>query len=117
MTILTPLLLKSNLIIPIAQLKAYFESFGPVREVKVMRNKRTKMPKGYGFVIFKNDKIFHRIKNMNHILNGRTLDINVGCKKENAPNIVSGRQRKIVYVGGVAQSVTESEFKLLKLPF
>lgn len=80
-----------------------------------MRDKKTKMPKGYGFVIFKNDKTFNRIKSKNHVLNGRTLDINIGCKKKNAPDIVEGRQRKIVYVGGVPQSVTESKSNLEKL--
>ena len=72
-----------------------------------MKDKKTKMPKGYGFVVFKSDKTFQRIKSMTHVLNGRTLDINIGCKKENAPEMIEQRKRKMIYVGGVPQAVTE----------
>lgn len=49
---------------------------------------------------------------MVHVLNGRTLDLNVGCKKSADPEMVIGRQKKIVYVGGVAQDVTEGNWAL-----
>ena len=75
-----------------------------------MKDKRTKMPKGYGFVIFKNMKTFERIKNLKHVLNGRTLDINIGCKKEANPEMVENRQKKMVYVGGVPKECTECKF-------
>jgi heterogeneous nuclear ribonucleoprotein A1/A3 len=83
--------MKNPLTTCLGQLKAYFEAFGKVKEVKVMKDKRTKMPKGYGFVIFKNMKTFERIKDLKHLLNGRTLDINIGCKKEANPEMVENR--------------------------
>jgi heterogeneous nuclear ribonucleoprotein A1/A3 len=82
-----------------------------VQEVKIMKDKKTKMPKGYGFVIFKSYKTYERIKDMPHSLNGRTLDINVGCKKENDPQMIENRRKKMVYVGGVPLDVTEGKPK------
>jgi hypothetical protein len=54
---------------------------------------------------------------MVHVLNGRTLDLNVGCKKSTDPEMVIGRQKKMVYVGGVSQEVTEGKFSQLPLNF
>lgn len=96
-------------------MKAYFESFGKVKEVKIMKDKKTKMPKGYGFVVFKSDSTYQRIKDIKHTLNGRTLDINVGCKKEEAPVMIEERKRKMVYVGGVSQAVTECKLKICQI--
>jgi hypothetical protein len=75
----------------VAELKAYFEAFGKVKEVKIIKEKKTNVAKGYGFVFFKCEKTFDRIKDMVHVLNGRTLDLNVGCKKSTDPEMVIGR--------------------------
>lgn len=97
----------SNTANSLAELKAYFEAFGKVKEVKIIKEKKLNLAKGYGFVVFKCDKTFDRIKDMVHVLRGRTLDLNVACKKSDDPDMVLGRQKKIAYVGGVAQEVTE----------
>lgn len=94
-------------------MKAYFETFGKVKEIKIIKEKKTNVSKGYGFVMFKCEKTYERIKDMVHVLNGRTLDLNVGCKKSADPEMVIGRQKKIVYVGGVSQEVTEGNLSRL----
>ena len=39
----------------LAELKAYFEAFGKVKEIKVIKEKKTNVSKGYGFVMFKSE--------------------------------------------------------------
>jgi heterogeneous nuclear ribonucleoprotein A1/A3 len=59
-----------------------------------MKDKKSRLPKGFGFVVFKSDKVLNKIKNINHVLNGRTLDINVACKKDEDPQMVKNRRQE-----------------------
>lgn len=77
-----------------------------------MKDKKTKIPKGYGFLVFQSDKTYERILSLVHTLNGRTLDLNVACKKENDPEMIEKRKKKIVYVGGVSKDVTQGKLLL-----
>lgn len=80
-----------------------------MKDAKIIKEKKTQIAKGYGFVVFGCEKTYERIKDMVHVLNGRTLDLNVGCKKSTDPEMVMGRQKKMVYVGGLSQEVTEGK--------
>lgn len=67
-------------------LKEYCEQFGEVIEALIMREKESKMSKGYGFVIFKFDKTVNEIinygKTIGHQLNGKVFECKAAIKKE-----------------------------------
>lgn len=89
------------------QLYDYFSTYGEVEAVKIIYNKKTKNSKGYGFVTLASERTFERIKSITHIIEGRTLDLNVGCKKSEAPEDVTNRFKRIVYVNGLPEGLSD----------
>lgn len=85
----------------------YFSTFGDVIQTKVIYNKKTKNSKGYGFVTITSMQVFERIKSMTHKLAGRTLDINIGCKKSEAPSEIKNRAKRTVYVNGLPEGLPD----------
>jgi len=57
------------------------------------------MSKGYGFVTLESERLFERLKTRVHKLNGRTLDINIACKKSEAPKDLINRAQRTLYIG------------------
>lgn len=85
----------------------YFSTFGEVEKAKIIYNKKTKNSKGYGFVTLSSIRVFERIKGIPHILEGRTLDLNIGCKKSEAPKDIVDRFKRIVYVNGLPEGFSD----------
>ena len=57
-----------------------------------------------------NRREFERIKALKHELNGRTLDLNIGCKKSEVPAEVHQVIKRKVFVSGVPSSTSDGEF-------
>lgn len=78
-------------------------------QAKVIYNKKTKNSKGYGFVTLTSIQLFERIKHMTHKLDGRCLDINIGCKKSEAPKEVKSRSKRTIFVNGLPEGLSDSK--------
>lgn len=58
------------------QLICYFEKYGKVNSAEIMRDKVTGDPRGFGFVLFKDDETIDEImKNRSHEIDNKMVDV------------------------------------------
>nr|GMD56100.1 heterogeneous nuclear ribonucleoprotein 1-like [Ipomoea batatas]GME13376.1 heterogeneous nuclear ribonucleoprotein 1-like [Ipomoea batatas] len=102
-------------------LKEYFSSYGDVVEAVIMRDRNTGRARGFGFVVFADLAVAERVVKEKHMIDGRTVEAKKAVPKDdqnimnrNNGNIQGspgpGRTKKI-FVGGLASTITESDFK------
>ncbi|GAB2284747.1 hypothetical protein Dimus_019201 [Dionaea muscipula] len=104
------------------RLKEYFEQYGEVVEAMIMRDRITGRARGFGFVIFIDPVIAERVVMDKHMIDGRTVEAKKAVPREdqhilsrNNSMIIQGSpgrgRTKKIFVGGLASTVTESDFK------
>ncbi|GMI76236.1 hypothetical protein like AT3G07810 [Hibiscus trionum] len=103
------------------RLKEYFSSFGEVVEAMIMRDRTTGRARGFGFIVFADSAVAERVIKEKHNIDGRMVEAKKAVPRDDQ-NIMSrstsgiygspgpGSTRKI-FVGGLASTVTESDFK------
>ncbi|KAL0536831.1 hypothetical protein IC582_025793 [Cucumis melo] len=103
------------------RLKEYFNAYGDVVEAVIMKDRTTGRGRGFGFIVFADPSVADRVIREKHNIDGRMVEAKRAVPR-NDQNIVGrtsgsinvspgpGRTRKI-FVGGLASTVTESEFK------
>eukprot|EP00029_Vermamoeba_vermiformis_P005305 TRINITY_DN1804_c0_g1_i1.p1 TRINITY_DN1804_c0_g1~~TRINITY_DN1804_c0_g1_i1.p1 ORF type:complete len:293 (-),score=69.65 TRINITY_DN1804_c0_g1_i1:110-988(-) len=87
-------------------LRAYFEQFGDIREVIIMRDKLSGRSRGFGFVSFVNKDAVDSATQQDHVLDGR----NIEAKRAIPKGEITVKTKKI-FVGGVPSSVSDDEFR------
>ncbi|KAK3051353.1 hypothetical protein LTR09_007376 [Extremus antarcticus] len=86
-------------------LKDYFSQYGDVVDCQVMRDGATGRSRGFGFLTFKDPKTVNIVMVKEHFLDGKLID-----PKRAIPREEQERTAKI-FVGGVSQECTDSEFR------
>ncbi|VFQ82508.1 unnamed protein product [Cuscuta campestris] len=103
------------------RLKEYFGSYGEVVEAVIMRDRNTGRARGFGFVVFTDSAVAERVIKEKHMIDGRTVEAKKAVPRDDQNTISRnnssiqgssgpGRTKKI-FVGGLASTVTESDFK------
>ncbi|XVF77289.1 hypothetical protein PTKIN_Ptkin14bG0030900 [Pterospermum kingtungense] len=103
------------------RLKDYFSNYGEVVEAMIMRDRVTGRARGFGFVVFADPAVAERVIMDKHMIDGRTVEAKKAVPRDDQHilnrNISSitgspgpGRTKKI-FVGGLASTVTEGDFK------
>ncbi|PIN01159.1 RNA-binding protein musashi/mRNA cleavage and polyadenylation factor I complex, subunit HRP1 [Handroanthus impetiginosus] len=103
------------------RLKEYFQTFGEVVEAVIMKDRTTGRARGFGFVVFANASVAERVVRERHIIDGRTVEAKKAVPREDHQNFnrnngsIQGSpgpaRTKKIFVGGLASTVTESDFK------
>ncbi|KAK9924390.1 hypothetical protein M0R45_032759 [Rubus argutus] len=103
------------------RLKEYFSTFGEVVEAVIMKDRTTGRARGFGFVVFADPTVADTVIMEKHNIDGRMVEAKKAVPRDDQ-NILSrssvsihgspgpARTRKI-FVGGLASTVTESDFK------
>lgn len=103
------------------RLKEYFGAYGEVVEAIIMKDRTTGRARGFGFVVFADPAVAERVIKDKHSIDGRMVEAKKAVPRDDQ-NILSrnsssvhsspgpGRTKKI-FVGGLASTVTESDFK------
>ncbi|KAL5581715.1 hypothetical protein UlMin_014157 [Ulmus minor] len=103
------------------RLKEYFGAYGEVIEAVIMKDRNTGRARGFGFVVFADPSVADRVIKEKHNIDGRTVEAKKAVPRDEQNTLSRtsgsiqgspgpGRTRKI-FVGGLASSVTESDFK------
>ncbi|XP_041028440.1 heterogeneous nuclear ribonucleoprotein 1-like isoform X2 [Juglans microcarpa x Juglans regia] len=103
------------------RLKEYFQSFGAVVEAVIMKDRATGRARGFGFVVFADPAVAERVVMEKHVIDGRTVEAKKAVPRDDQ-NILSRNngsvhgspgpaRTKKIFVGGLASTVTENDFK------
>uniref|UniRef100_A0A5B6Z1R4 RRM domain-containing protein n=1 Tax=Davidia involucrata TaxID=16924 RepID=A0A5B6Z1R4_DAVIN len=103
------------------RLKDYFSSYGEVLEAVIMKDRTTGRARGFGFVVFADPAVAERVIKEKHNIDGRMVEAKKAVPRDDQNTLSRssssiqgspgpGRTRKI-FVGGLASTVTESDFK------
>lgn len=103
-------------------LREYFQAFGEVVEAVIMKDRATGRARGFGFIVFADPAVAERVVMEKHLIDGRNVDAKKAFPKEdqnilnrnNGSNIhgsPSPARTKKIFVGGLASTVTDTDFK------
>uniref|UniRef100_A0A5B6Z095 RRM domain-containing protein n=2 Tax=Davidia involucrata TaxID=16924 RepID=A0A5B6Z095_DAVIN len=103
------------------RLKEYFSTYGEVVEAVIMKDRTTGRARGFGFVVFADPAVAERVIKEKHNIDGRMVEAKKAVPRDDQNTLSRssssiqgspgpGRTRKI-FVGGLASTVTESDFK------
>ncbi|XP_059438294.1 heterogeneous nuclear ribonucleoprotein 1-like isoform X2 [Corylus avellana] len=103
------------------RLREYFQSFGVVVEAVIMKDRATGRARGFGFVVFADPAVAERVVMEKHVIDGRTVEAKKAVPRDDQ-NILNRNNSSIhgspgpartkkIFVGGLASTVTESDFK------
>ncbi|KAL5700199.1 hypothetical protein ACHQM5_025677 [Ranunculus cassubicifolius] len=103
------------------RLKEYFQSYGDVVEAVIMKDRTTGRARGFGFVVFADPAVAERVVMEKHQIDGRTVEAKKAVPRDDqhilnrSSNSIHGSpgptRTKKIFVGGLASTVTESDFK------
>lgn len=105
------------------RLKDYFKAFGDVVDAVVMKDRATGRARGFGFVEFADASVAEKVINEKHTLDGRTVEVKKAVRREEhqshprssnttgGPPFGNTPRSKKIFVGGLASTVTEDDFK------
>ncbi|KAH7301622.1 hypothetical protein KP509_23G034800 [Ceratopteris richardii] len=106
------------------KLKEYFQAFGEVIEVAIMKDRATGRARGFGFVIFADPSVVDKVVLNKHNIDGRMVEAKKAVPREEQQSVnrnnsgnsgafspSSIARTKKIFVGGLASSVTESDFR------
>lgn len=104
------------------RLREYFQTFGEVVEAVIMKDRATGRARGFGFVVFASASVAEIVVKERHIIDGRTVEAKKAVPRDDHQNFnrnnggsIQGSpgpvRTKKIFVGGLASSVAESDFK------
>ncbi|CAF2142783.1 unnamed protein product [Brassica napus] len=104
------------------RLREYFQSFGEVLEAVIMKDRATGRARGFGFLVFSDPIVAERVVLLRHVIDGKLVEAKKAVPRDdhlvlNKSNNTSLQgspgpaNSKKIFVGGLASSVTEAEFK------
>ncbi|GLT31948.1 hypothetical protein SLA2020_066470 [Shorea laevis] len=92
-----------------AQFLKHFGKYGEITDSVIMKDRKTGMPRGFGFVTYADPSVVDRVIEDTHVINGKQVEI-----KRTIPKGAVGSKdfkTKKIFVGGIPSTVSEDEFK------
>lgn len=102
-------------------LKEYFSAYGEVLEAVIMKDRTTGRARGFGFIVFSDPTVADRVIKEKHNIDGRMVEAKKAVPRDDQSTMsrssssIQGspgpRRTRKIFVGGLASTVTESDFK------
>lgn len=103
------------------RLREYFQTFGDIVEAVIMKDRTTGRARGFGFVVFSDPAVAERVVKDKHMIDGRTVEAKKAVPRDDQQILnrsngsIQGSpgpaRTKKIFVGGLASTVTENDFK------
>ncbi|KAL4185362.1 hypothetical protein AMTRI_Chr10g230310 [Amborella trichopoda] len=103
------------------RLKEYFKTYGEIVEAVIMKDRTTGRARGFGFVVFSDPAVADRVVLEKHTIDGRTVEAKKAVPRDDQQilnrnsNSIHGSpspaRTKKIFVGGLASTVTENDFR------
>ncbi|KAI4983899.1 hypothetical protein ZWY2020_025765 [Hordeum vulgare] len=88
----------------------HFGKYGAITDSVIMKDKHTKMPRGFGFVTFSDPSVIDKVLEDEHNIDGRTVLKSKGQSREEMSSKDGPKTRKI-FVGGLPSTLTEDDLR------
>ncbi|ODV96258.1 hypothetical protein PACTADRAFT_16401 [Pachysolen tannophilus NRRL Y-2460] len=85
-------------------LRNYFEKYGEIIDLTIMKDTNTGKSRGFGFLTFKDSSSVDEVVKSSHVLDGKLIDPKRAIPKEEQEK--TGK----IFVGGIAPEVNEKDF-------
>ncbi|XP_062178902.1 heterogeneous nuclear ribonucleoprotein 1-like isoform X2 [Phragmites australis] len=90
----------------------HFQKYGAITDSVIMKDKHTRMPRGFGFVTFSDPSVIDRVLEDEHVIDGRTVEVKRTVPREEMSSKDShGPKTRKIFVGGIPPSLTEDKLK------
>lgn len=97
------------------KLKEHFSTYGEIVEAVIMKDRATGRARGFGFVVFADPAVADRALLDKHTIDGRVVESKKAVPRDEQQNSsrtsMGGPRTKKIFVGGLAATVTEDDFK------
>lgn len=88
----------------------YFINFGALQDCVIQKHKKTKLSRGYGFVIFeRKEDAYNCVKYQNHFIIGRKISCSIAKNKGEAINEIFQKQFNKLFIGGISSTINEEQ--------
>lgn len=85
-------------------LRNYFSTYGEVKEVKIIGEKQ-KRSRGFGFVLFRAMKTFHKVMEKKHVIDGREVDCNLAVYSNETKDEAAMKNEKKIFIKKVPPEI------------
>lgn len=92
-------------------LQAYFEQFGKVAKLVLLRDRITGISKGYAFITIEGKEAADAVLRQKNYICGRRVEVQNASKKNEKHIVDEKRKRKRIFVSHVPATVTNAEFE------
>lgn len=90
-----------------ADLLDYFSRFGGISKAEIMRDKRSKLSKGYGFIRCSDQETELLILTLHHEINGRKIDVNKAVEKSQTETLRKTIHSRKLFIENVGDDITD----------
>lgn len=95
----------------------YFSTFGQVIKVRIMKEKKTKEPKGYAYVTMADYRIVDKILDLSHVIENRKVDCQLASRKGEKKIWKDEQKKRRVFVTNLPSDVDGDRLQQLFASF
>lgn len=95
----------------------YFSKFGQVIKVRVMKEKKTKEPKGYAYVTMADYRIVDKILDLSHVIENRKVDCQLASRKGEKKIWKDEQKKRRVFVTNLPSDIDGDRLQQLFASF
>ncbi|KAF0314517.1 Heterogeneous nuclear ribonucleoprotein A1, A2/B1 [Amphibalanus amphitrite] len=93
-------------------LKAFYEQWGEIVDVIVMKDPKTKRSRGFGFVTYaKPGMVDDAMANRPHVIDGREVEAKRAIPRDDSGRMENNVTVKKIFIGGIKDEVQESDLQ------
>lgn len=92
-------------------LEKYFRKFGDIEKVNIVKDRKTKASKGYGFVFFASQDPVDQITSQKHTIKGRLVDCQEAKKKDEKKSYKEQLSKTRIFVTCLGESVNNADMR------
>ena len=97
-------------------LEIYFSQFGEIMKAEVIRDKRTRISKGYGFIKCRDKDTAQIILNQRHRIGNRNIDVNNAAEKWETSTTKNNLYEKKLFISGITPNIENGKPSKKTLP-
>lgn len=92
-------------------IQKHFEQFCKIVKVRIMKEKKSKEPKGYAFVTLAESSVIPELLNKVHVIEGRQVDCQIASRKGEKKQWKDEQKKRRIFVSNLPSDLTSEQLK------